>query len=176
MDCVDKIKKGRARLRRGFPATRTRCQGPSQRGRQGVTMDKEHALHRPQDGRSRRVAPRPGAQARHPDQKLALRRKVRRRRLPSRDRRLHAQTGDPTAPASGGMGEFARGRVQQGAARARSVSMARTSDPNCHASQFFICFKDSNFLDGQYTVWARSPRHGVRRQDQEGRAASNPTR
>ena len=33
--------------------------------------------------------------------------------------------------------------------------MARTSDPNSARSQFFICFKDSNFLDGQYTVWGK---------------------
>jgi len=33
------------------------------------------------------------------------------------------------------------------------VSMARTSDPNSAGSQFFIVVKDSNFLDGQYTVF-----------------------
>ncbi|GAM99522.1 peptidyl-prolyl cis-trans isomerase [alpha proteobacterium U9-1i] len=32
-------------------------------------------------------------------------------------------------------------------------SMARTSDPNSANSQFFICFGDTGFLDGQYTVW-----------------------
>ena len=32
-------------------------------------------------------------------------------------------------------------------------SMARTMDPNCANSQFFICFDDARFLDGQYTVW-----------------------
>ena len=32
-------------------------------------------------------------------------------------------------------------------------SMARTSDPNSANSQFFICFDDARFLDGQYTVW-----------------------
>ena len=35
------------------------------------------------------------------------------------------------------------------------VSTARTSDPNSANSQFFIVFKDSNFLDGQYTVWGK---------------------
>jgi cyclophilin family peptidyl-prolyl cis-trans isomerase len=34
-----------------------------------------------------------------------------------------------------------------------TVSMARSSDPNSANSQFFICFKDATFLDGQYTVW-----------------------
>lgn len=33
------------------------------------------------------------------------------------------------------------------------VSMARTNDPNSAGSQFFIVVKDSNFLDGQYTVF-----------------------
>ena len=32
-------------------------------------------------------------------------------------------------------------------------SMARTSNPNSANSQFFICFDDARFLDGQYTVW-----------------------
>ena len=32
-------------------------------------------------------------------------------------------------------------------------SMARTNDPNSANSQFFICFDDARFLDGQYTVW-----------------------
>jgi len=35
------------------------------------------------------------------------------------------------------------------------VSMARSSDPNSAGSQFFIVHKDSNFLDGQYTVFGR---------------------
>ena len=35
------------------------------------------------------------------------------------------------------------------------VSMARSTDPNSAGSQFFIVHKDSNFLDGQYTVFGR---------------------
>ena len=35
------------------------------------------------------------------------------------------------------------------------VSMARSSDPNSAGSQFFIVHNDSNFLDGQYTVFGR---------------------
>ena len=34
-----------------------------------------------------------------------------------------------------------------------TVSMARSQDPNSANSQFFICFKDAFFLDGQYTIW-----------------------
>lgn len=36
-----------------------------------------------------------------------------------------------------------------------TASMARTSDPNTANSQFFICFADAAFLDGQYTVWGQ---------------------
>jgi len=35
------------------------------------------------------------------------------------------------------------------------VSMARSPDPDSAGSQFFIVHKDSNFLDGQYTVFGR---------------------
>ena len=31
--------------------------------------------------------------------------------------------------------------------------MARAQNPNSADSQFFICFDDARFLDGQYTVW-----------------------
>ena len=35
------------------------------------------------------------------------------------------------------------------------LSMARSQDPNSANSQFFICFGDASFLDGQYTVWGQ---------------------
>jgi peptidyl-prolyl cis-trans isomerase B (cyclophilin B) len=35
------------------------------------------------------------------------------------------------------------------------LSMARSTPPNSAGSQFFIVHKDSNFLDGQYTVFGR---------------------
>jgi cyclophilin family peptidyl-prolyl cis-trans isomerase len=34
-------------------------------------------------------------------------------------------------------------------------SMARARSPNSANSQFFICFDDATFLDGQYTVWGQ---------------------
>jgi cyclophilin family peptidyl-prolyl cis-trans isomerase len=34
-----------------------------------------------------------------------------------------------------------------------TLSMARSQDPDSAGSQFFIVLKDSNFLDGQYTVF-----------------------
>jgi len=36
-----------------------------------------------------------------------------------------------------------------------ALSMARSQDPDSAGSQFFIVLKDSNFLDGQYTVFGR---------------------
>jgi len=35
------------------------------------------------------------------------------------------------------------------------LSMARSQDPNSAGSQFYICVKDSFFLDGQYTAFGR---------------------
>ena len=36
-----------------------------------------------------------------------------------------------------------------------TLSMARSQDPNSANSQFFICFKESSFLDIQYTVFGK---------------------
>ena len=36
-----------------------------------------------------------------------------------------------------------------------AVSMARSQNPNSANSQFFICFNDCSFLDGQYSVWGQ---------------------
>ncbi|GAA4643367.1 peptidylprolyl isomerase [Pontixanthobacter gangjinensis] len=36
-----------------------------------------------------------------------------------------------------------------------TCSMARTQVPDSANSQFFICFDDAHFLDGQYTVWGQ---------------------
>ena len=36
-----------------------------------------------------------------------------------------------------------------------TLSMARSSDPNSAGSQFFICVKDSPWLDGQYTIFGK---------------------
>ena len=35
------------------------------------------------------------------------------------------------------------------------VPWLRSSSPDSANSQFFICFDDSSFLDGQYTVWGQ---------------------
>ena len=65
-----------------------------------------------------------------------------------------AQGGDPTGSGMGGSdkpnlpAEFSREPHARGTA-----SMARSQNPNSANSQFFICFDDCGFLDGQYTVW-----------------------
>jgi peptidylprolyl isomerase len=66
-----------------------------------------------------------------------------------------AQTGDPTGTGMGGSGkklpaEFTREKHVRG-----TVSMARSSNPDSADSQFFICYTDLSFLDGQYTVWGQ---------------------
>jgi peptidylprolyl isomerase len=66
-----------------------------------------------------------------------------------------AQTGDPQGTGSGGMGEMLNAEFSKEPHVRGTVSMARTNDPNSARSQFFIVFKDSNFLDGQYTVWGK---------------------
>ena len=37
--------------------------------------------------------------------------------------------------------------------RRGTVSMARAQSPDSGDSQFFICFAESPWLNGQYTVW-----------------------
>jgi len=65
-----------------------------------------------------------------------------------------AQGGDPTGTGMGGSklpdlnAEFSREPHVRGV-----CSMARAMNPNSANSQFFICFDDATFLDGQYTVW-----------------------
>jgi cyclophilin family peptidyl-prolyl cis-trans isomerase len=65
-----------------------------------------------------------------------------------------AQGGDPTGTGTGGSdkpnlkAEFSDKPHKRGTA-----SMARAMNPDSANSQFFICFTDCSFLDGQYTVW-----------------------
>ena len=67
-----------------------------------------------------------------------------------------AQTGDPTGTGSGGSelpdlkSEFSKEKHLRG-----TCSMARTQNPHSANSQFFICFGDAPWLDGQYTIWGR---------------------
>ena len=65
-----------------------------------------------------------------------------------------AQTGDPKGNGTGGSdlpnipAEFSQTPFKRG-----TLGMARSQSPNSANSQFFICFGDASFLNGQYTVF-----------------------
>ncbi len=67
-----------------------------------------------------------------------------------------AQGGDPTGTGTGGSSydnlpaEFSQEPFVRG-----TCGMARSQLPNSANSQFFICFADAQFLNGQYTVWGQ---------------------
>ena len=57
-----------------------------------------------------------------------------------------AGTGGSSLPDI--VAEFSDANHSRGA-----VSMARAQNPDSANSQFFICFKNASFLDGEYTIW-----------------------
>jgi cyclophilin family peptidyl-prolyl cis-trans isomerase len=67
-----------------------------------------------------------------------------------------AQGGDPTGTGTGGSkkpnlkAEFTKENHVRG-----TCSMARSSSPDSANSQFFICFGDAPWLNGQYSVWGQ---------------------
>jgi cyclophilin family peptidyl-prolyl cis-trans isomerase len=89
-----------------------------------------------------------------------------------------AQCGDPTGTGTGGSSkpnpkaEFSDVPHKRGTA-----SMARSANPNRANSQFFLCFADCSFLDGQYTVWGEVV-EGMDAVDKikRGEPVSNPDR
>ena len=73
-----------------------------------------------------------------------------------------AQGGDPKGDGTGGsgkyiLGEFAANSVDTNTlSHTRGViSMAHSQDPNSASSQFFICYDDAAFLDGQYAAFGK---------------------
>jgi cyclophilin family peptidyl-prolyl cis-trans isomerase len=66
-----------------------------------------------------------------------------------------AQTGDPTGTGMGGSGKKLDAEFNREPHVRGTCSMARSQSPNSADSQFFICFDDAGFLDGQYTVWGK---------------------
>lgn len=66
-----------------------------------------------------------------------------------------AQTGDPTGTGTGGSGQKLMAEFNETPHVRGVCSMARAQAPNSADSQFFICFDDAQFLDGQYTAWGR---------------------
>ena len=66
-----------------------------------------------------------------------------------------AQTGCPHGTGTGGSGKKLKAEFNREPHVRGTVSMARAQDPNSGDSQFFICFDDASFLNGQYTVWGQ---------------------
>jgi peptidylprolyl isomerase len=66
-----------------------------------------------------------------------------------------AQTGCPHGTGTGGSGKKLKAEFNREPHVRGTTSMARAQDPNSGDSQFFICFDDARFLDGQYTVWGK---------------------
>ena len=67
-----------------------------------------------------------------------------------------AQTGDPTGTGMGGS-EYPdlRAEFSSEAFKRGTLGMARSGHPDSANSQFFICFDDASWLNGQYTVFGQ---------------------
>lgn len=89
-----------------------------------------------------------------------------------------AQGGDPTGTGTGGSkkpdlkAEFSKEKHTRG-----TCSMARSSNPDSANSQFFICFDEAPWLNGQYSVWGKVT-EGMEIVDQlkRGEPVQNPDR
>ena len=64
-----------------------------------------------------------------------------------------AQTGCPLGNGTGGSGKKLKAEFNRRPHKRGTVSMARAMDVDSADSQFFICFADCDWLNGQYTVW-----------------------
>ncbi|MBE6444898.1 MAG: peptidylprolyl isomerase [Alphaproteobacteria bacterium] len=64
-----------------------------------------------------------------------------------------AQTGCPYGNGTGGSGVKLKAEFNKMPHKRGTVSMARSMFPDSADSQFFICFADCDWLNGQYTVW-----------------------
>src|SRR6266567_2678593 len=66
-----------------------------------------------------------------------------------------AQTGCPHGTGTGGSGHKLKAEFTKEPHVRGTASMARAASPDSGDSQFFICFDDASFLNGQYTVWGK---------------------
>jgi peptidylprolyl isomerase len=66
-----------------------------------------------------------------------------------------AQTGCPEGTGTGGSGQNLSAEFNDEPHVRGTTSMARAASPDSADSQFFICFDDTPFLDGEYTVWGK---------------------
>ena len=88
-----------------------------------------------------------------------------------------AQTGCPQGTGTGGSGRKLKAEFNREPHRRGTVSMARAQNPDSGDSQFFICFDDASFLNGQYTVWGEVT-EGMENVDRikRGEPVQNPDR
>jgi len=88
-----------------------------------------------------------------------------------------AQTGCPHGTGTGGSGKKLKAEFSGEKHVRGTVSMARAQSPDSADSQFFICFADSPWLNGQYTVWGKVTA-GMENVDKfkRGEPVSNPDR
>ena len=66
-----------------------------------------------------------------------------------------AQTGCPQGTGTGGSGQKLKAEFSKEKHVRGTVSMARANNPDSGDSQFFICFTEAPWLNGQYTVWGQ---------------------
>jgi peptidylprolyl isomerase len=66
-----------------------------------------------------------------------------------------AQTGCPQGTGTGGSGKKLKAEFSPEKHVRGTVSMARATNPDSGDSQFFICFAESPWLNGKYTVWGK---------------------
>ncbi len=73
------------------------------------------------------------------------------------ERDFCVQGGDPTGTGTGGSKKHIPLEISPKLRhdKAGMVGMAHTSDPNSGASQFYVIFKPTSFLDDDYTVFAQ---------------------
>lgn len=89
-----------------------------------------------------------------------------------------AQMGCPKGTGTGGSDKPDLNAEFNDVSHQRGVcSMARAQNPNSANSQFFICFDDASFLDGQYTAWGKVV-DGMENVDAaaKGEPPANPTK
>jgi len=67
----------------------------------------------------------------------------------------NSKSDDRSSHGSGGPGHTIDAEFNDTKHVRGVLSMARSQEPNSAGSQFFICVKDSFFLDGQYTAFGR---------------------
>ena len=67
----------------------------------------------------------------------------------------NTKSDDRSTHGTGGPGHTIKAEFNDETHARGVVSMARSQDPDSAGSQFFVVVNDSDFLDGQYTVFGR---------------------